>query len=182
MSLRTINYSRSENDRELQKILEIQQRNIKPALPATVYGSEGFVTVVHNLELLRKMQEYCPHILAKRGAEVIGYALAMVPEMRAEVPVLDQLFELTDQLLDQKTYLVMGQICIDKPYRGQGIFRGMYNFYREQLNGTFDCLITEVAQENERSLQAHLHLGFEVLERRVEQGVGWELLIWNWKA
>ena len=126
------------------------------------------------------MQGYCPHILAKNGENIVGYALAMVPELRHDIPILVPLFDLTEKLLPNSKYLVMGQICVDKPYRGRGIFSGMYRYYRDQLNKNYECLVTEVADENQRSLQAHLYIGFEILHTRVEDKVKWITLVWNW--
>ena len=179
--LNDISYSRSVNDQELLKVLEIQRKNVKSVLSGEETRSDGFVTVIHDLELLRKMHRHCPHILAKNGNEVLGYALAMVPELRHDIPLLAPLFKEMDALLPGSNYLVMGQICIDKPFRGKGLFSGMYNFYREQLKEDYECLVTEVSGENQRSLQAHLHVGFEILHMRVEHGTTWYMLIWNWR-
>jgi GNAT superfamily N-acetyltransferase len=178
--LATISYSRSKNELELLKVLELQKRNTRKVLPPEELRSEGFVTVVHDLDLLKKMQQSCPHILAKKDEEVVGYALAMVPDFRAKIPVLVPLFELVDRLLPDSKYLVMGQICIDKSFRGKGIFSQMYRYYRDQLHTTYDCLVTEVSSDNQRSLQAHLHVGFERLYTHVENEEEWITLVWNW--
>ncbi len=178
--LPVISYSRSKNEGELQKVLELQKRNFRAVLSSEEAIAEGFVTVVHDQELLFKMQQHCPHILAMLGEDLVGYALAMVPDFRKAIPILVPLFELTDRLLPQRNYLVMGQICIDKPHRGKGIFRGMYTYYRNQLHQQYDCLVTEVSGDNQRSLNAHLHLGFEQLHRRVEGKEEWITLVWNW--
>lgn len=175
-------YSRSNNEEEFLGILDIQRRNVKSVLSGDEMRSEGFVTVVHSLELLKKMHQLCPHILAKNGNMVVGYALAMVPELRVDIPILAPLFEMTDDLLPDRNYLVMGQICIDKPYRGKGLFSGMYKFYREQLHRDFECLVTEVSASNQRSLQAHLHVGFEILNTRLDKGAEWNMMVWNWRT
>ena len=136
--------------------------------------------MVHNLETLREMNMACPHIIASVNEQVIGYALAMVLSFREDIPVLKPLFGLIDKLMVNRNYLVMGQICIDKRYRGKGVFRGMYEFYRNQLRDQYDCLLTEVAQENPRSLGAHKRVGFETIHTRNEQGQYWEVLLWEW--
>jgi len=56
----------------------------------------------------------------------------------------------------------------------------LYNYYREQLGNEFDCLLTEVAVENQRSMQAHKTIGFEKLISRTDQHKDWELLVWDW--
>ena len=54
----------------------------------------------------------------------------------------------------------MGQICIDKPWRGRGLFDQLYAAHRQHLSGRYDCCITEVATRNGRSMSAHLRVGF----------------------
>lgn len=173
-------YSRAKNQEELAQILEIQRRNTKARLAPAEIESDGFVTVVHDMSILNEMNQTCPHIIANYKQQVVGYALAMDPVHREKVPVLKSLFELTDGLMNNRKYLVMGQICIDKPYRGQGVFRGMYNFYRQQLMNDFECLVTEVAVENKRSIRAHKRIGFDILLSRTAHGKDWEILVWEW--
>ena len=177
-----IDYNRATTDQELEQILSIQQRNIKSSLSSGDFSKEGFVTVEHELDVLRRMNYACAHIIAKHESKVVGYALAMESSFARDIPVLRPLIQLTDQILTGVNYLIMGQICIDKPYRKMGIFSGMYRFYRKQLQLHYPCLVTEVATENQRSLQAHLHLGFEILHTRIENGMQWELLVWYWNA
>ena len=175
-------YSRVSQKQQLSQILEIQQKNTKKGLSARDIRAEGFVTVIHELELLEKMNKICPHIIASNNQRVIGYALAMDPTFRRDISVLAPLFELTDELLASRKYLVMGQICIDKPFRGKGVFRGMYEYYRDQLSPEYECLVTEVALENQRSMMAHKTIGFETLHKRTDCGKDWQTLIWEWTS
>lgn len=126
------------------------------------------------------MNTQCQHIIAKHDNSVIGYALAMLPSFRNEIPVLVPIFEVADALLVGKRYIVMGQVCVDKDYRKKGIFRGMYTFYKTELQHKFDCLFTEVASNNQRSLQAHLSVGFRVIKTQTTDGISWELMEWEW--
>jgi L-amino acid N-acyltransferase YncA len=55
----------------------------------------------------------------------------------------------------------MGQICIDKEYRGQGVFRGLYQFMKTEICfSRFSSIITEIDVNNSRSLRAHNSIGF----------------------
>jgi len=176
-----IRYTRASSDEELRQILAIQKRNIKTALLEGEDQTEGFITVGHDFEILKKMNDACPHILAKDGNTVAGYALVMLQSFRNEMPVLVPMFETADLLLQGKNYVVMGQVCIDKPYRKMGVFKGMYFYYQEQLNTTYDCLFTEVATANTRSLGAHKSVGFKILDTQITDGTSWELVNWDWK-
>lgn len=174
-------YKRASETSELRQILALQEKNIFSSIPSSESKKDGFVTVKHSYEILKKMNDACPHIIAKDGDLVVGYALVMLNEFRDEISILSAMFETANELLDDKKYLAMGQVCIRKEYRKQGIFRGMYNFYKEELQNEFDCLLTEVATTNKRSLGAHKSIGFKILKTRVTRDASWELLNWEWK-
>jgi len=175
-----ISYKRVASDDELRQILEIQKRNMRTSLTETEIHSEGFITIGHDFEILKKMNTACPHIISSDEGKVIAYALTMTKQFKNEIPALIPMFETADALLGNRNYMVMGQICIAKPYRRQGHFKKMYNFYREQLHNEYDCLFTEVATDNIRSLEAHKKVGFKVLKTEVSDGISWELVNWDW--
>ena len=177
-----ITYKRATLDTELKQVLDIQKRNVKKAISETESEKEGFITVGHTFNILKKMNNACPHILAMDGAIVAGYALVMLRSFKNEMPILIPMFKTADILLKGKNYVTMGQICIDKPYRKQGIFKGLYQFYKQELSTTFDCLFTEVATKNSRSLEAHKAVGFKVLKTQITDGTSWEMIHWDWNS
>lgn len=174
-------YKRATETSELEQILALQKKNAIHSIPSTEKEIEGFITVSHSYEILKKMNDACPHIIAKDGELVVGYALVMLKEFRDEISVLTAMFEAATKLLGDKNYLAMGQICISKEYRKQGIFRGMYAYYKEELQNDYDCLLTEVATENSRSLNAHLNVGFEIIKTQITNDTSWELICWDWE-
>jgi len=174
-------YSRVSSEDELHQILALQKKNARETLSSNERQSEGFVTISHSYEVLKQMNDACAHIIAKDGNQIVGYALVMLKEFRDEIKILSAMFETAEELLGDKHFLAMGQICISKAYRKRGIFRGMYNFYKEELQDEFDCLLTEVATDNQRSLEAHKSVGFKVLKTQVTNGISWELISWDWR-
>jgi len=175
-----IMYCRAQTTEELKQILALQQQNMTSVLSHQEALNEGFITVGHTLDILEKMNRSCPHIIAKDGDIVVGYALVMLRSFREEIEVLKPMFDSADTLLPNLNYVVMGQICIAKSHRKRGVFKGMYLFYKAQLKNKFDCLFTEIASSNTRSLQAHKAVGFEVLKSQITDGVSWELVNWDW--
>ena len=175
-----IRYTRATTDDQLRQILEIQSRAIKHNVSEAEQKSEGYITVPHTFEILKKMNDAAAHVIALKADRVVGYALVMLEDFRNEMEILVPMFETADRLLPGRNYLAMGQICIDKPYRGQGVFRGLYDFYRAELAEHYDCLFTEVATSNTRSLQAHLAIGFEILDTQTTDGTSWEMVNWEW--
>ena len=175
-------YHRASTDKELHQILKLQKDNLSLSLSNKEKRNEGFVTVNHTFEVLKRMNDKCAHCIVKHEDKVIGYALCMLNEFRNDVPELITMFDYMDGILQSKqltalNYFIMGQVCVDKHYRGQGVFRGLYNFLKSELRKDFDAVITEVNIKNQRSSKAHKAVGFEVLDEHTDNGEDWELII-----
>jgi RimJ/RimL family protein N-acetyltransferase len=167
------------NDGELEQILRLQRENHLHALPADERAVEGFLTVEHDLPLLKRMHAIAPSIVAFEGAELAGYALVMPVECRALIPMLVPMFDRLDAL-GVTSYYIMGQICVAKPHRGRGVFDALYAAHREHLAARYARCVTEVATRNTRSMRAHERVGFTVLEQYRDATDDWALLVWNW--
>jgi len=177
-----VTYKRAETDGELHQILELQRINIPSVISEEERQAEGFVTVHHTFEILKAMNDKCPHVIAISNNKVVGYALCMLSVFKEEIEVLRSMFQQIDNCLQaEETYFVMGQICIDKRSRKQGVFRGMYGFMRQEMNRVYDMIITEVDAENLRSLNAHYAVGFKHLHSYNSKNQNWELISWDWR-
>jgi len=180
-----VRYNISSTTKHLSSILSLQQANLPGVLTTKEKLDHGFVTVEHDLDLLRKMNDASPHVIALDGDLVIGYALVMLPSFRNEIEVLKPMFDQIDKILKQKNqnpnYFVMGQVCIKKEYRGMGVFKGLYDKMKSEFSESYTYCITEVDQENQRSLRAHYKQGFKRLKLYAGEGNKmWELIIWDW--
>lgn len=175
-----IKYCRSNSKNDLKQILELQQKNLPTAISSEEKKTEGFVTVSHTMEILRAMNDVCPHIIAKSDSMVIGYALCMHREFADDIEVLRPMFVQIDSVLPKdENYIVMGQICIDKSFRGQGVFRQLYRTMQDAVRSKFDHIITEVDAENTRSLRAHYAVGFKDLKSYPSENRIWRLMSLN---
>lgn len=179
--MKPILYKRASTLDELEQIRTLQLQNSSQNISSEEKLQEGFVTVQHSVALLEQMNSACAHIIAKDNDAVVGFALVMLSGFRNEIKALIPMFERIDELVPKdKTYVVMGQICVDKNHRKQGIFRGLYHFYRKELQHQFDYLITEVAAINLRSMQAHEAIGFKIIDTYDEDGIVWNIILWDW--
>jgi ribosomal protein S18 acetylase RimI-like enzyme len=169
-----------QDDQDLEQILELQRQNLARNVPPGEIISQGFVTVEHTLDVLRRMHALSPSIVAKDGDALAGYALVMPVECRPFVPILEPMFQRLDALGVQRFY-VMGQICVGKPWRARGVFDLLYQAHRRHLRAAYDCVATEVATRNTRSMRAHERVGFTVLERYRDATDEWALLCWDWR-
>ncbi|MFV0248240.1 MAG: GNAT family N-acetyltransferase [Tenacibaculum sp.] len=159
-----INYKLTEKTAELQQILELQAKNLLKQLSEDDKIKQGFVTVQHNLEILQNMHLVHPHIIAVSGNTLVGYALSMSKKFKQSIPALAPMFAKIDQSEKaNENYLIMGQVCIAKEFREQGIFRKLYAKMKEVFSKMYSCIITEINVLNTRSLKAHSAIGFKEL-------------------
>src|SRR5678815_3179032 len=158
-----INFTIVTSAGEVMQILELQECNLPHSLGENEKAEQGFVTVQHDPEVLKEMNEVSPSVIAKDGNRLIAYALVMTPFFREKVPILIPMFEMIDRIsylgmpLSSFRYFIMGQVCIAKEYRGQGLFYSLYENLRARLKDQYELLITEVSTRNQRSLKAHLN-------------------------
>ena len=173
---------------DLEGILRLQKSNLPQGLTLDERRSQGFVTVNHSYQLLEKLNDYEKHVIAKDRGKVVGYVLAMTKFSRLDVPILLPMFDEFDMVLyrgkkiSECNYIVVGQVCVDKYYRGQGVFDNCYITYREHYHTKYDFAITEIAKSNLRSLNAHKRIGFdEIHSYRGPDETEWIVVVWDWK-
>ena len=180
-------YKKTETAAELEGILQLQRQNLPVALSDAEKSSQGFVTVQHSYDNLKNLNEIEPHIIAKEDENVIAYLLAMTEKSQHDIPILIPMFQLFRQTpfagkrVSDFRYIVVGQACVAKPYRGTGVFAGCYDFYRRTFQSTFDFAITEIDANNLRSLRAHQRIGFQEIHRYpAANDVEWVIVAWDW--
>ncbi|RYM34986.1 GNAT family N-acetyltransferase [Brumimicrobium glaciale] len=183
-----ITYSTSSNKTDLQGILTLQKANLKKNLSQEEIEKNGFVTVDHTPEALTDLANIEAHAIAKDGDKVVGYVLAMTKSSRYELPIIFPMFDEFDKIIykgkivSDYDYMLVGQACIDKDYRGQGLIENCFRVYKEAFSGRYDFSITEIAKSNIRSLKAHKKVGFEEIHSYVDgDGVEWAVVVWEWR-
>ena len=170
---------------DLEGILELQEENHIANLENL---DQGFVFARHTVDSLGKMHGFAPHVVAKEGDTVAAYVLAMTEDTKYDIPELMPMFDMLDSLeydgkrLSEYRFLVVGQVCVGKDYRGMGIFDAIYAAYREVHSPEFEMVVTEINAMNGRSLRAHERVGFEELTRyEAEDGQIWCIVVWDWR-
>lgn len=182
-----ITYNRSTTDIELSEILALQKMNLKENITGNEMQSQGFLTVSHTLADLKALNNYEQHLIIKDDEKVIGYLLAMTNHSKHDIPILIPMFEIFEKisfmgkLISAYNYIVVGQVCIDKNYRGQGILNNAYDAYRKYFSEKCDFAITEISTSNTRSLNAHKKIGFKEIYLYTDfNDIEWSVVIWNW--
>jgi hypothetical protein len=182
-----LTFTTSGSDKELLGILALQRSNLPENLSEDEMKSQGFVTVIHDLAGLKKMNELERHVIAKDDEKIVAYLLAMTSASAADIPVLIPMFEMFGRIeyggraVSEYKYIVVGQVCVGKGYRGQGVLDHCYAEYRRRMQGRYDFAITEISTRNTRSIQAHKRIGFtEVHTYKAPDGEDWSVVVWQW--
>lgn len=175
-----VKYTSAQNDQDLEGILALQVINLPGSISSKEALEQGFLTVVHEMDLLRDMNRPFAHTIAKKGDDVVGYALSMTEDFKERVPVLVPFLERIRDMEWQSQpvatfrYILMGQVCVAKNYRGQGVFKGLYQKMQERMAPHFDLILTEISERNTRSIRAHEKVGFvEMTRYQAPDGEHW---------
>lgn len=173
---------------EVISIKALQNLNLRVNISHEEAASEGFLTAAYTMEYLEAMNADAPSVIAKAGDEVVGYAMVTTKALRDGHELMADLFNTIDRtpykdcLLGEVDYVVVGQLCVAKAFRGMGLVQRMYNHFRDCYAGRYAYLVTDVAQANARSLKAHQKTGFQVIDTLTYGGIGWDIVLWDWRA
>ena len=186
MIIKSLEITRVSGPSEIIGIRDLQSLNLRQNITAEEAIEQGFLTAAYTIEYLQEMNSVSPSIIAKDGKKVVGYALVATKDSRKGHDLIKGLFDAIDaceyngKILKDVNYVVVGQLCVAKEYRGQGLVQKLYGHFRDCLSNEFTYLVTDVAQANDRSLKAHKKRGFKVINELMYGGFGWDIVLWDW--
>ena len=171
---------------ELLQIHELNRENLKGNMSQQEQDEQGFVTWLYPISLLQQIHELVPSIIVKKDDAVVAYALVTPveagnfhPDLQA---MIDQLETVTykGKLLSTYNYYIMGQVCIDRDFRGKGLFNMLFDKHRELYSNSYDLLVTEISTSNYRSQKAHEKVGFTTIYTHRDALDEWNVVVWDW--
>lgn len=174
------------NVEELVRVNELNRQNLKPNLSKQEQEEQGFVTWLYPVSLLQQVHTIAPSVIVKDDDKVVGYALVTPleaghfhPDLKTMMSYLETI-HYNNRPLSSYTYYIMGQVCIDKAYRGKGIFRMLFQKHKELYSGKYELLVTEISTANSRSQKAHEKMGFTTIYNYKDELDEWNVVVWNW--
>jgi hypothetical protein len=171
---------------ELVKMKQLQLDNVRRNLGAEDAVKSGFLTAEYSVEFLESMHDICPSVIAKCGDDVIGYIIAYTKGMYGSHDLLDSLVEAAnvveykESFLKDVDYILCGQLCVHKNFRGIGLSTRMYDYFRREFSGRYIYCITDVASDNVPSLRAHAKVGFKTVSSDNYGDILWHVVLWDW--
>ena len=174
-------------DDELMQINKLNQKNLKLNVSQHDQEEQGFVTWLYPVTLLQQVHNLAPSIIVKDDDKVVGYALVTPVEAGSFHPDLQTMISNLETIiyknkpLSSYTYYIMGQVCIDKNYRGKGIFNMLFQKHKELYKEKYQLLVTEISTANYRSQKAHEKVGFTTIYNYSDALDEWNVVVWDWR-
>jgi L-amino acid N-acyltransferase YncA len=178
-------FEAASTEQHFEQILQLQKQNLLGAISEEQQAQQGFVFAEHTMSLLKMMAAHFPQVIAVSNGKVIGYNLAMPVSMKNEMPSLVPMFtefersKYKGRPLATYNFMVGGQVCVDKDFRGQGLLRRLYHETRNRLPSGYQLCVTEVSERNSVSLKAHQKMGFEVVSTYHDGKELWKVVVWD---
>ena len=186
MTIKSLEVTRVSRPDEIIGIRDLQSLNLKQNITAEEAIEQGFLTAAYTIDYLQEMNSASRSIIAKDGDKVVGYALVATKDVRKGHDLIEGLFDAIDaceyngKSLKDVNYVVVGQLCVAKEYRGQDLVQKLYGHFRDCLSNEFTYLVTDVAKANVRSLKAHKKRGFKIINELIYGDFGWDIVLWDW--
>jgi hypothetical protein len=171
-------------DDEIEALLDLQRANLKQNLDAQTIDSQGFVSFTYDIPTMQRMIAAAPTIIARADdGTIVGYALSATLDFSATNELLAPLATFSQKIspLSNRQFYLCGQVCVREGWRGLGVFDALYEGHRRVLGSSYDCIVTEIADENQRSLNAHYRVGFKTIHRYTEGVIDWHVVAWDFK-
>jgi len=171
---------------ELEQIAQLSAANQVANITAETKEKEGFVSWIYSTDILTRLHTIIPSVITMDGDKLAGYAISLTKDCAAIYPSLDTMLEYAATVtykgrpLTEQSFYIMGQICVDIAYRGQGVVNQLYEFHKQQFSSLYNMLVTEISVNNPRSLKAHKKVGFNIIDTHLDHEGTWDLVAWDW--
>ncbi|MEL6668861.1 MAG: GNAT family N-acetyltransferase [Bacteroidota bacterium] len=176
----------SKDQADMRQIQALQARNHRQVVDDKQKADQGFVSIIHEPEVLWQMHLRSPHVVAEEKGQIVGYALSMNKEFGTSIHELQSTLDIIDksiykeELLRDTPYLIMGQVCVAHTARGQKLVDRMYEFMKQTYRDQYRFFVTVISLHNPRSIRVHERCGFEELFRESDEQDEWVTVIMDW--
>ena len=129
---------------DLNDIIRLQQINLAKNISTEEKEKNGFVSVETEFDLLKEIADEEGITLAKDKDKVIGYLMPMTVKHGEKISLLKPFIERFENItfegkpLHEYKYCILGQVCIDKEYRGKGVLEKLYQELENRLANKYD--------------------------------------------
>lgn len=177
-----LRFARPTDYRGILDLVEAYQiGNLTPA-----ERGNGFLSARFSLPQVAAMAEDLGIVVALERGGVVGILCASRFDWSETPPIVQSMAATFPRipfegrpLSDWRSFLY-GPVCIDRPFRGQGLLRKMGQCLNQPLKGRYDVGAVLVSENNPHSLEAHtLGLGMKDVGAFTHNGQGYRILAYR---
>ncbi len=153
---------------DFEKMVLLQNQNLSTVL-ADDQKSDGFLSTAFTADQFIRMSESVAVVVGRNGDDVIGFICASTVEDCSENPLPAAMIARFPEILigahrlSELKCFIAGPVCVDKNYRGQGVFEGLYAELVGKAAAEYQAALALVSTANPRSIKAHAKIGMEVV-------------------
>lgn len=154
---------------DFEQVVSLQKRNSLAVLKADELD-DGFLSSSFSATQFAQISESVALYVARNNSSVIGFVCASTPEFNRSFPLPAAMIErfpeisIGSHLLTELRSFITGPVCVDKNYRGQGIFEALYGALFEAQKTRFDVALALISVANKRSIKAHQKVGMDAID------------------
>ena len=162
-------YKRAQSEEDFRQIVELQNKNLPRALSA-VEIKDGFLSGEFTIEQFQAMNSDLCVMTCFDDDYFCGFLVASSINFNKQFPLPNAMIDCFSKvsykgkLLTEYKPFISGPGCIDKNYRGKGIFTNLVqtvlNFLAQQPSPP-DLRVALVSTENPRSINAQKKIGMD---------------------
>ncbi len=164
-------FRRAETTEDFQQIFDLQNNNLVTSLSESDL-KDGFLSASFTLDELQSMNDNICIMTCFSGMDLCGYQVATTLEFNKSSPLITAMMQQFSQItykgknISEYDCFIAGPTCIDKKYRGQGIFpqlvAAVFDFLKQMSNPP-RLRISFASESNLRSLNALKKVGCEII-------------------
>lgn len=154
---------------DFEQIVTLQNKNLVDALTPSE-KSDGYLSGSFSIEQLKSMDDDICVFICKDKNRVCAYICVSSVEYNKDIPLVASMLDCFPDIsyrgkaLSTYNIAISGPVCIDKDYRGQGVFFKLYEKLSEFLmkeRPELDLYAVLISTQNLRSINAHKKVGME---------------------
>jgi hypothetical protein len=124
--------------------------------------ADGFITTAFTKAHLTRLIEVENGLfIACVNNKIIAYVMAASWDFWSQWPMFQFMIENLHDSLDREQHITKensyqyGPVCVDKIFRGQGVFESIFNFSLQEMSKRYPIMVTFINKVNLRSYEAH---------------------------
>jgi hypothetical protein len=145
---------------DIEGVIALQSKYLINNIPESERAG-GFVTTPFTVKQIADVIDLEGMFVVENESKIIGYTFAADWEYFSQWPIFPYmvsrfpLLSFDNQGLTVENTFQYGPICIEKTYRGSGLFQQLFEFMRLTMRNRYPIGITFINKMNQRSFIAH---------------------------